>query len=352
MRRALRLARRGAGQVAPNPLVGAVVVRDGRVVGEGWHARFGEAHAEVRALAQAGAAARGATLYVTLEPCRHHGKTPPCTEAILRSGVARVVYATPDPHVAAAGGGAQLSASGVSVTAGVFAREAEELNAPFLFAARGATRPWVTAKLALSLDGALVDASRGRAWLTGPRARRAVHRLRAEADAVAVGIGTVLADDPRLTVRGVARPRVAPLRVVFDRGARLPLDSALVRSVREAPLVVVTDGRHAGAEAALQARGAEVIVAPELGAALGTLRARGVRHLLVEGGAGIASALLEAGLIDRLIIFRAPVILGAGALPAFSALPPQPAAAAPRWRVVAHRWLGDDGMTTYARSGE
>jgi diaminohydroxyphosphoribosylaminopyrimidine deaminase/5-amino-6-(5-phosphoribosylamino)uracil reductase len=352
MRRALALARRGAGQVAPNPKVGAVVVRAGRIVGEGWHARFGEAHAEVVALEAAGRAARGATLYVTLEPCAHQGKTPPCTEAILRAGIARVVYAVGDPNPVAAGGGDRLRAAGVTVASGVLQEAAAELNAPFLFAARGATRPWVTIKLALSIDGAIVDASRQRAWLSGRRARRLVHQLRADADAVAVGITTAITDDPSLTVREAPPPRVAPRRVVFDRDARLPLDSALVRTARSVPVVVVTSGRRPVAEEALRRAGVEVLHQPLLPGALEALRALGVQHLLVEGGAGMASALLGAGLVDRLIIFRAPVILGHGALPAFDALPPQDTATAPRLRIVSRRRLGDDVMTTYAVSGE
>jgi diaminohydroxyphosphoribosylaminopyrimidine deaminase/5-amino-6-(5-phosphoribosylamino)uracil reductase len=352
MRRALALARRGAGLVAPNPKVGAVVVRDGRIVGEGWHRRFGEPHAEPMALAAAGAAARGATLYVTLEPCNHHGKTPPCTDAILQAGIARVVYAVADPHPVAAGGAARLAGAGVQVTAGVLAGEAAELNAPFLFAARGGTRPWVTIKLALSIDGGIVDASRRRAWLSGLRARRLVHRLRADADAVAVGITTAIADDPALTVRDAPAPRVAPWRVVFDRDARLPLDSTLVRTARQVPVVVVSAGRRPQAEEALRRAGVEVLVEPRLADALERLRGLGVRHLLVEGGAGLASGLLQAGVVDRLIIFRAPVILGHGALPAFDALPPRSIPDAPRLRVVARRLLGDDEMTTYAVSGE
>src|SRR5688500_12992862 len=188
MRRALSLARRGLGQTAPNPMVGAVVVRDGEIVGEGWHARFGGPHAEPVALAAAGARARGATVYVTLEPCAHQGKTPPCTHALIAAGVARVVAATADPNPVASGGAAQLRAAGVDYQVGVSEREARELNAPFFFAL-GSDRPWVTLKLATSIDGAITDHRHSSAWLTGPRARRAVHRLRAGSDAVAVGIG-------------------------------------------------------------------------------------------------------------------------------------------------------------------
>ena len=352
MRRALVLARRGAGHVAPNPLVGAVVVRDDRIIGEGYHARPGGDHAEVVALREAGARARGATMYVSLEPCNHQGKTPPCTTAILNAGISRVVYAIADPNPVAAGGADALAHAGVVVASAVGATEATDLNASFIFAARYTDRPFVTLKLALSIDGALVDASRARGWLTGRRARAAVHVLRAGCDAVAVGIGTVLADDPELTVRDVPSPRIAPKRVVFDRGARTPLTSAVVKSARDVPLIVVTDGHAAAREHALREQGAQIVHADSLAESLRSLRQRDIRHLLVEGGAHLASAFLAAGAVDRLITFQAPVILGAGALPAFVSLPTRLADEAPRYRVVERRVLGADLMTTYAVSGD
>lgn len=352
MRLALALAERGAGQVAPNPKVGAVVVRDGVVVGEGWHARYGEAHAEVHALEAAGARALGATLYVTLEPCNHHGKTPPCVDAILRAGIARVVCALRDPNPVAAGGLERLRSAGIIVEQGMLEAEARLQNAPFLHRVRVADLPFVTLKLATSLDGAIVDATRRPGWITGPESRRAVHQLRAEADAVAVGIGTVLADDPALTVRDVPLPRQAPTRVVFDRHARLPLESTLVRTAGETPLVVVTAGRHATAEAALRAAGVQVVVAADMRDGLQGLRALGLAHVLVEGGAVIASELLAAGLVHHLIIFQAPVILGAGAVQAFGTLPSQGVEAAPRLRVLERREYGADLMTRYAVSGD
>ncbi len=357
MQRALELAERGAGQVAPNPLVGAVVVREGVVVGEGWHARYGSDHAEVMALHEAGAAAHGATVYVTLEPCHHEGKTPPCTRALLAAGVARVVYAVPDPNPTAAGGAAALRAQHVEVTGGVLERAARDQNAPFLHAMRDTALPFLTLKLALSIDGALVDASRTRAWLTGSESRRAVHTLRAGADAIAVGIGTALADDPALTVREGPAPRVTPRRVVFDRHARLPLTSALVQSARQVPVTVLCDNavaNHArdARVRALTDHGVQIVTAGSLPESLACLRAEGVGHLMVEGGATIASALMAAGLVHRLITFHAPVILGAGALPAFAALPAQTVDAAPRLRVIARREHGPDLMTTYAVSGD
>ncbi len=352
MHRALELARRGAGQVAPNPLVGAVIVRDGHVVGEGWHARYGEPHAEVMALRAAGKQARGATAFVTLEPCHHHGQTPPCTGALHAAGIVQVVYAIPDPNPIAAGGAQWLASHGVSVQTGLLATEAADLNAAFLFAARGAQRPFVTVKLAVSIDGAIVGASRRRGWLTGASARTAVHHLRAEADAIAVGIGTVLADDPALTVRDVPTPRVTPLRVVFDRHARLPLSSRLVQTASAAPVLVLSDGSDPVAERSLTLAGVQVQAAASLRSSMRLLRARGVRHLFVEGGATLASSLLDAGLVDRLITFQAPVILGAGAVPAFGALPARDADTAPRLRVIARHAYDADLMTTYAVAGE
>lgn len=352
MQRALELAHRGAGQVAPNPLVGAVVVRDGLVVGEGWHERYGAAHAEVAALRAAGEAARGATVYVTLEPCHHHGKTPPCTHALRDAHVARVVYAVADPNPLAAGGAAWLRAQGIQVDDGVCEREGRDLNADFLFCQHNTARPFVTLKVALSIDGALVDASRQRAWLTGVESRAAVHALRAGSDAVAVGIGTVLADDPLLTVREGLAPRLAPRRIVFDRRARLPLESALVATARDVPVTVITDGSDAHAEQRLHDAGVGIRAVASLAAGLRGLRMDGVRHLLVEGGASLASAFMAAGFVDRLITFQAPVILGAGALPAFAALPAQAVDSAPRLRVVARRVCGTDLMTTYAVFGD
>jgi diaminohydroxyphosphoribosylaminopyrimidine deaminase / 5-amino-6-(5-phosphoribosylamino)uracil reductase len=349
MRRALALAERGWGQTAPNPMVGAVVVRDDVVVGEGWHTRYGEAHAEVEALRAAGERARGATMYVTLEPCAHHGRTPPCTDAILGAGIRRVVAAVADPNPVASGGAKRLREREVDVTVGVEAEGARELNAAFLHGI-ASDRPFVRLKLALSLDGALADATRRTEWLTGEEARLEVHRLRAGSDAVAVGIGTALADDPLLTVRDVPPPRIPPLRIVFDTSARLPLDSRLVRSAREVPVLMVCwapDPRHA---AALEQAGVELLHAASLPHALRALRARGVGSILVEGGAGLATSLVQEALVDRLVIFRAPILLGAGSLNAFGGLPAGTITGVPRWRVVQGRRFGDDEMTVYKPS--
>ena len=348
MRRALALARNGWGTTAPNPMVGAVVVREGEVVGEGYHARFGGPHAERVALDAAGHRARAATLYVTLEPCTHHGKQPPCVDAVIAAGVARVVVAARDPNPVAGGGVERLREAGLTVDVGPGDAAARELNAAF-YHAFVSDRPFVTLKLAVSVDGAIADAARSHGWLTGPVSRQEVHRLRAGYDAIAVGVGTALADDPRLTVRGAIVPRVPPVRVVFDRQARLPLASQLARSAREVPtLVVVGTGAPSDRVDRLQAAGVEIVHAADTCAALRALRRRELRSLFVEGGAGLAGAMIADGVVDRMIIFQAPIVLGAGALGAFSAVPGFSLENARRLRVVHHELLGDDQMTVYA----
>ena len=347
MRRALVLAERGWGQTAPNPMVGAVVVRDGVVVGEGWHARYGAPHAEVEALSAAGESARGATVYVTLEPCNHYGQTPPCTDALIAAGVADVVVAVADPNPVAQGGAERLREAGIGVTLGVEAEAARELNAAFLHAFHS-DRPFVQLKVALSLDGALSDHTRARGWLTGPEARREVHRQRAGADGVAIGIGTARADDPELTVRDFDAPRVAPARVVFDTSAQLPLASKLVRTARTQRTIVVCWAPDPAHAAALEHVGVVLVHAANLVDALVALRSEGIHSLLVEGGAALGTSFLQDNLVDRLIIFRAPLILGKEALGAFSGFPSTTIGAAPRWRLVDARRFGDDEMTVYS----
>ena len=347
MRRALALAERGWGLTAPNPMVGAVVVRDGVVVGEGWHTAYGAPHAEVEALRAAGERARGATVYVTLEPCDHHGKTPPCTEALVAAGVRRVVAACEDPSPVARGGAERLRAAGIEVDVGVEAEAARELDAAF-FHALESDRPFVRLKLAMSLDGAIADHTRRPGWLTGEAARREVHHLRAGSDAVGVGIGTVLADDPALTVRHAPPPRVPPVRVVFDGSARLPPASRLARTAREVPVLVVCRTPDSEPAAALERLGVKLVRAGTLGDALVALRERGIRSLLVEGGAALAASLLREAVVDRLVIFRAPLVLGGGALGAFAGMPPVRAQDAPRWRLLEARRLEDDELTIYA----
>ncbi|MEP7066095.1 MAG: bifunctional diaminohydroxyphosphoribosylaminopyrimidine deaminase/5-amino-6-(5-phosphoribosylamino)uracil reductase RibD [Gemmatimonadota bacterium] len=347
MRRALELARKGWGQTAPNPMVGAVVVRDGVIVGEGYHTKFGADHAEVEALRAAGDAATGATAYVTLEPCAHVGKTPPCTTALVAAHVARVVVAARDPNREAAGGIELLRTAGIAVTLGVAENEARELNAPF-FHAFEAKRPWVTLKLAVSLDAALADATGRSRWITGEASRRVVHEMRAGSDAIGAGIGTVLSDNPSLTVRDAPAPRVAPTRVVFDRGARLPASSVLVRTAREIPTIVVAESPPAARSSALAAFGVQVVDARSLRVALDALGDRGVRSLLVEGGARLAGAFIGAGMVDRLVIFQGSAIFGAGALGAFAFVPPTEVERAPKWRMLERREIDADTMTVYA----
>jgi diaminohydroxyphosphoribosylaminopyrimidine deaminase/5-amino-6-(5-phosphoribosylamino)uracil reductase len=349
MRRALDLAQAGWGQVAPNPLVGAVVVNDHVAIGEGAHRRFGGPHAEVEALAAAGAASHGSTLYVTLEPCTHVGKTPPCVDAIIDAGVARVAVAVRDPNPDARGGVEKLRSAGIAVDLGLLGAEAVELNAPF-FHAFQSDRPWVTLKLAVSMDGAIAGASREQAWLTGVEARRRVHHLRAGSDAIAVGMGTVLADDPQLTVRNVDLPRMAPLRVVFSRTGKLPLTSRLARHARQAPVLVVATQPDPDHARTLRGLSVDVLQAATLGEALRSLTSRGVRSLLVEGGASLATSLLEEDLVDRVVLFRAPVLLGAGSLPAFGSLTDVPSLIR-RSALLAEERIGDDQMLVLAPEG-
>lgn len=348
MRRALELARQGWGQTAPNPMVGAVVVKDGRIIAEGFHPRFGADHAEAIALRRAGEAAHGATLYVTLEPCRHYGKVPPCTEAILESGVARVVFAAPDPSAVAGGGSAILKASLLEVESGLLEREARELNAPF-YHASASELPWTTLKLAVSADMAIASAEGSTTWLTSELSRAEAHRMRANCDAIAVGVGTVIADNPQLTVREAPRPRKPPARVVFDRHLRTPPEATVVRTAREVPTIVVTTaGADSGKADALREAGVHVLNAADLRDAFLRLRSAGVQSLMVEGGATIASEVVKEGLVHRLAIFQAPTILGPSALPAFGASTAGFVERMELMRVVERRKIGPDVLTIYA----
>ena len=322
LRRALELAEGGRGRVSPNPLVGAVLARGQEVIGEGFHAELGDLHAERAAIEDCRARGNdpaGAALYVTLEPCAHTGRQPPCTEAILEAEIARVVYASEDPTEKAAGRGpGMLRDEGVEVelAEGAEAALARLLNQPFRKRARTG-RPLVTYKAAMSLDGRVAAPSGDSRWISTAESRELVHRWRAECDAVAVGIGTALADDPLLTARTEDAER-QPIRVVFDSQARLPLDSALVSSLDEAPLFVVCAPEAASARRdALAAAGAEVIAAPgrdrgsRLSAALDELSRREIQDLLVEGGPTLAGALFDAGEIDAIKLFVAPLLVGA-----------------------------------------
>ena len=317
MRRALELAEGGRGRVSPNPLVGAVVVREGDlVIGEGFHAELGDLHAERAALADCagrGEDPAGATMYVTLEPCAHSGRQPPCVDAILEAGLARVVIASDDPSEKAAGRGPGILRDGgveVEFAAGEEATAARLLNQPFRKHARTGL-PLVTLKMAMSLDGLTVTPPGDSPWISGERSRELVHRWRAESDAVAVGIGTVLADDPLLTARSTGVGMRQPLRVVFDRSARLPLGSQLVRTLDQGPVIeVVAPDADRDRVEALREAGVDPLVADGIPAALAELGRRGVSSLLLEGGRTLASAFTEAGEIDEARVFVAPVLLG------------------------------------------
>jgi diaminohydroxyphosphoribosylaminopyrimidine deaminase/5-amino-6-(5-phosphoribosylamino)uracil reductase len=328
-------------------MVGAVVVRDGVVVGEGFHPRYGEPHAEVVALRAAGDKARGGTLYVNLEPCNHFGKTPPCTEAILEARIQRVVIGTNDPTSLAGGGGKHLADYGVRVDFGVEEAAARELNAAFLFAAN-ASRPWVTLKLALSSNGRMNDPSGERRWISNEQSRAEVMRLRANVDAIAVGVGTVKADNPQLTARGPIRPRVAPLRVIFDRDAETPLDSMVVTTARETPTIVFAHHPPVTRLASLHNAGVDVFEAADLSDALSALRGfDDIMHLMVEGGARVAREFLQRGLVDRLVIFQAPFELGAEGLSPFEGAD-NARAHLDALPIVRRVEFGEDVMTVYA----
>jgi diaminohydroxyphosphoribosylaminopyrimidine deaminase / 5-amino-6-(5-phosphoribosylamino)uracil reductase len=322
MRRAIELAEGGRGLTSPNPMVGAVVVKDDRVVGEGFHARAGGLHAEAEALQRAGAAARGATVYVTLEPCNHRGRTPPCVEAVLAAGVARVVAAIADPNPRVTGGGARaLRAAGVDVEMGCLGAEVARQNRVF-FTAMGRGRPHVTLKCAMTLDGKIAAFDRSARWITGEDARRLGHRLRSEADAVVVGIGTALADDPSLDVRlGDPWPR-EPFRLVVDSAARLPVTARLIAAGHPGrAAVAVTDRAPAERVAALESRGVTVLRCKErqervdLEDLCAHLFALDVLGVLLEGGGELNGGFLDAGLVDRVTFFVAPLLLGGATAP-------------------------------------
>ncbi|WP_246514384.1 bifunctional diaminohydroxyphosphoribosylaminopyrimidine deaminase/5-amino-6-(5-phosphoribosylamino)uracil reductase RibD [Neoroseomonas soli] len=359
MRAALALARRGLGNAWPNPAVGCVLVRNGQVVGRGWTQPGGRPHAETEALRRAGSRARGATAYVTLEPCSHHGRTPPCCNALAEAGVARVVMAMRDPDARVNGRGlAMLRDAGIVVEEGLLEREARALNAGF-FRRIQSGLPVVTLKLATTLDGRIATAAGESRWITGPEARREVHAMRARHDAVLVGSGTALADDPDLTCRIPGMERVPMLRVVADARLRTPVTAGLVRTARIAPTSIVTaPGHPPAALAPFIAAGVEVMTAPaaeaglDLAALLAALARRGVTRVLAEGGAGMAAALLRAGLVDRLAWFHAAGVMGAEGRPAAEGLHLAALAAMPRFRRVALRALGADVLTEFERIEE
>lgn len=350
MTRALELALRGWGRVAPNPMVGAVVLRDGALVGEGWHVEYGLAHAESVALAASGPRARGGTLVVTLEPCAHQGKQPPCVPAILEAGIRRVVVALSDPNPEARGGAAQLTAAGVAVEVGLLSEQACRQNAAFLHRFRNLNRPFVALKLATTVDGRIADRAGHSRWISGPIARDYVHWLRAGFDAIATGGHTARVDDSSLTVRGELEPRRPPVRIIFDSRADLPRTLELVRTAGTLPTwVVVSPTAPTLARSSLESAGVRLFVAGTLAEALAGLRAAGIGSMIVEGGGRLGGALLADGLVDRFHWIQSPLWLGDEGVPAFSGVPGYSVADAARWSVVERRALGQDTLLVLDR---
>lgn len=356
MREALRLGRSAMGSAWPNPAVGCVIVAGDQIVGRGATAPGGRPHAEPQALAEAGAAARGATAYVTLEPCAHHGKTPPCAEALIKAGVARVVVAVGDSDPRVSGRGLEmLRKAGIEVVQGVLEDEARtDLAGFFLRIEEG--RPWVTLKLASSFDGRIATASGHSQWITGPEARQRVHEFRARHDAVMVGAGTARADNPMLTVRGLDVPR-QPVRVVVSRRLDVPLMSELARTAGEVP-VWMCHGPDAdrSLREAWQGLGAELVECRlhgrqlEIGSVLQALGERGLTRVFCEGGGALAASLLSAGLVDELIGFTAGVVIGAEGLPGVGAMGLARLEEAPRFRLVEAAAVGGDIMHRWHRA--
>jgi diaminohydroxyphosphoribosylaminopyrimidine deaminase / 5-amino-6-(5-phosphoribosylamino)uracil reductase len=354
MAHALRLAARGLGNVWPNPAVGCVLVHAGVVVGRGWTQPGGRPHAEVRALEQAGPKAAGATAYVTLEPCAHHGHTPPCAEALIAARVARVVTALTDPDPRVFGKGhAMLRAAGIAVTEGVLTPEATHLNAGFL---KRVTQglPLVTLKLAASLDGRTATATGESRWITGPEARRKVHAMRLSHDAVMVGSGTALADDPDLTVRDMGAVR-QPVRIVLDRMLKHPAESRLGRSAKDHPVWLLHGAAAPDrARADWERAGATLIESAEdsgrldLRAALQNLAAKGITRILSEGGCTVAAALIKAGLVDELAMFSGGMLIGSEGHPALGALALETLGAAPRLTLQESRSVGPDTFSRWS----
>jgi len=355
MRHALGLAARALGRVAPNPAVGCVIVaKSGEIAGRGWTQPGGRPHAETVALAQAGSAARGGTVYVTLEPCSHHGETPPCADALIAAGVARVVGAVIDPDPRVSGGGfAKLRAAGVTVSEGPCAVEAQALNAGF-FHQKIEGRPLIALKIAESADGFVADATGTRRWITSEAARRHGHLLRAQHEVIMVGIGTVLADDPLLNCRLPGLEQRSPVRAVLDTRLRLPVTSQLARTARQTRVLIFTAEQSGGDE--LTALGVEIVrgrVTPlgrlELDPIFAHLAS--MTRVLVEGGPTLHAALLSQGLADIVHVYRAPLFLGEGAKSAIAALDPGNLAAVPKLKLLTRESLGPDVLESFEVTG-
>jgi diaminohydroxyphosphoribosylaminopyrimidine deaminase / 5-amino-6-(5-phosphoribosylamino)uracil reductase len=358
MQLALTLGRRGLGRTWPNPAVGAVAVKDGVIVGRGWTQPGGRPHAEVEALRRAGEAARGAVLYVTLEPCSHFGKSPPCAEAVVAAGISRVVSAIEDPNPQVAGQGyAKLRAAGIAVDTGLCSREAAHDHAGHFRRIRD-KRPHVILKLAVSADDRIAAAGHKPVAITGEAARTRVHLLRAQCDAILVGIGTVLSDDPHLTCRLPGMEVSSPVRVVLDSALRIRPDSRLVHSARQTPLwLMASEIAEAASAVRLGAAGAQVIrLAPvagpglDLKTVLHALAERGISRLLVEGGSRVAAAFVAADLVDEVWLLRGPEAIGEGGVAALDALPLTAITQSPTFKLRASDTLDNDTLTTYERA--
>jgi diaminohydroxyphosphoribosylaminopyrimidine deaminase / 5-amino-6-(5-phosphoribosylamino)uracil reductase len=355
MQAALALARRGLGAVWPNPAVGCVIVKEGRVVGRGWTQPGGRPHGETEALRRAGESARGATAYVSLEPCCHWGKTPPCVDALIAAGVRQVVVALEDPDPRVAGEGLRrLRAAGLEVETGLCAEEATEINAGFFCRLR-LGRPLVTLKLATSVDGRIATRRGESKWITGPPARERAHALRAAHDAIMVGTGTVIADDPLLTCRLPGLSHRSPVRVVVDRHLRIPPTARLIGEARDVPTwVLTTSSADPARRRAMLDSGATVIdIDPDpagaigLAGALAALGERGITRLLVEGGGQLAAALARARLVDRLAWVHAPLLIGGDGVPAVAGFGLEVLADAPRFERLSTEAVGDDVLTVF-----
>jgi diaminohydroxyphosphoribosylaminopyrimidine deaminase/5-amino-6-(5-phosphoribosylamino)uracil reductase len=359
MQLALALGRRGQGRTWPNPSVGAVVVKDGVILGRGWTQVGGRPHAEPVALQRAGEAAKGATLYVTLEPCSHHGKSPPCADAIIAAGIARVVSAIEDPDARVAGQGhTRLREAGIQVELGLCHDEAARAHAGHFLRVRE-QRPYVTLKLAISADGKIAAAGRKPVQITGEAANARVHLLRAQNDAILIGIGTAMADDPLLTCRLPGMEARSPVRVVLDRALRLPGNSRLIHSARATPLwLIASETAEVAAATKLSAAGAHVFHLAvddhtpglDLRAVLHTLSAQGITQLLAEGGAKVASSFLKAGLADEFWLFQGAKDIGGDGLPALEGQKLETVVAS-GWRTDETEMFGDDRLTVYRRAG-
>ncbi len=357
MRLAVTLARRGLGRVWPNPAVGCVIVKAGHIVGRGWTQPGGRPHAETEALARAGARAVDATAYVSLEPCAHHGQTPPCCEALVAAKIRRVVAAVEDPDPRVGGRGlAMLRDAGIGVTVGVLADAAAEVNRGFFLRVRE-HRPMITWKVAASLDGRLATAAGESKWITGSGARAIGHRLRAGHDAILVGSQTALIDDPALTCRLPGLEDASPVRVIADRRLRLPPTAAVVRGARDHPTWVITDAQHDAARAnALRTQGVEILArepadpaaAPVMDIAR-LLAARGITRLLIEGGGTLAASFIDADLVDAVAWFQAPKLIGADGIPAVGALNVADVARAPGFTRIGGETVADDTVSYYLR---